>query len=64
MHLEENLRMTIPEIQPLQDKEDKEEQYAVPELQQKKPGVPFSHIKTQVINILNILLDHEGGNLA
>ncbi|ENN81138.1 hypothetical protein YQE_02505, partial [Dendroctonus ponderosae] len=54
MHLEENLRMTIPEIQPLQDNKDKEEQYAVPELQQKKPPVPFAHIKTQLITAIAV----------
>lgn len=48
MNLDENLRMTIPEIQPLQDNKEKEENYVVPELPQKKPSVPFENIKTQV----------------
>lgn len=50
MNLEENLRTTIPEIQPLQD--NKEIEQDVPELpDQKKQRLPFGQIKTQVIII-------------
>lgn len=53
MNLEENLRTTIPEIQPLQDNKDIEQD--VPELpDQKKQGLPFGQIKTQVIIYNNI----------
>lgn len=50
MNLEENLRTTIPEIQPLQDNKDIEQD--VPELpDQKKQRLPFVQIKNQVIII-------------
>lgn len=53
MNLEENLRTTIPEIQPLQD--NKEIEQDVPELpDQKKQRLPFGQIKTQLITAIAV----------
>ncbi|CAG9759427.1 unnamed protein product [Ceutorhynchus assimilis] len=55
MNLEENLRMTIPEILPLQDQKEKDE-LAPPELpeQNKQKKVPMGQIKTQLITAIAV----------
>ncbi|XP_066259015.1 facilitated trehalose transporter Tret1-like isoform X2 [Euwallacea similis] len=52
MNLEENLRTTIPEIQPLQENKDKDEQFSVPELPTEKKKVPFRQIITQLLTAI------------
>lgn len=57
MNLEDNLRMTIPEIEPLQNhKEKKEEIDDVPELPQSKKSqkVPLGEIKMQLVTAIAV----------
>lgn len=57
MNLEDNLRMTIPEIEPLQNhKEKKEEIDDVPELPQSKKSqkVPLGDIKMQLVTAIAV----------
>ncbi|XP_050313233.1 facilitated trehalose transporter Tret1-2 homolog isoform X1 [Anthonomus grandis grandis] len=54
MNLDENLRMTIPEIQPLQDNKEKDDSYEVPELPQPKTKVALGDIKMQLLTAIAV----------
>ncbi|KAL1492952.1 hypothetical protein ABEB36_011111 [Hypothenemus hampei] len=54
MNLDKNLRMTTPEIQPLQDQKDVDQEYTVPELPQPKQSVPFRQIRTQLLTAITV----------